>query len=454
MCLRPVSKRKRAHPGNSKAVIMKEIRNASILLSAMLMFSVPAAGFQVKAIVGANVVDLEGGPAIQDAVVLIDGERISGLGPAGSTRVPAGAEVIRADGMWLVPGLMNMHVHFGLKLPGKMATELADEKDTELALRVAHNARLSLLSGVTTIRSTGDTRAASIALDRAVKKGQAIGPRIFSPSDSVPITAGHGGRHGKTYDGADEVIRAVRERVSDGASWIKIAISGGIASRHGAIAEATMTPAEIEAVIDAAHRFGRKVTAHSGSPKATVLAVELGIDCIEHGYFLDRPTLEKMKEHGTWLVPTIVVSQPATRPFFERIGSPEWYLERLESTGKKHWEALQTAIQVGVDIGLGTDQMPHEPNDGTTATVREAEYYVEAGMTPLQALRSGTIETARLLEAQQDIGSIEVGKYADILAVPEDPAQDIKTLRQIQMVMKGGHVYRNDMADQNRASAQ
>ena len=215
-----------------------------------------------------------------------------------------------------------------------------------------------------------------------------------------------------------------------------------------------MTPEEIEAVIDAAHRFGRKVTAHSGSPQATQLAVELGIDCIEHGYFLDRPTLEKMKERGTWLVPTIVVSQPATAPFFEKIGSPEWYLKRRNSVGKEHWKALQTAIELGVNIGLGTDQMPYEPNDGTTATAREAQYYVEAGMTPLQALRSGTIETAKLLDAEEDIGSIEVGKYADILAVPRDPTADIKALRQIQFVMKGGEVYRNDMATAGRASDQ
>ena len=113
---------------------------------------------------------------------------------------------------------------------------------------------------------------------------------------------------------------------------------------------------------------------------------------------------------------------------------------------------LQTAIEVGVKIALGTDQLPQEPNDGTIATVREAEYYVAAGMTPLQALRSGTIETAKLLDADKDIGSIEVGKYADIIAVPMDPTQDIKALRQIQFVMKGGEVYRNDMATGARAS--
>ena len=142
-------------------------------------------------------------------------------------------------------------------------------------------------------------------------------------------------------------------------------------------------------------------------------------------------------------MPTIVVSQPATAPFFERIGSPQWYLKRRESAGKAHWRALEMAIEEGVNIALGTDQMPAEPNDGTTATAREAQYYVEAGMTPLQALRSATIETARLLDAEDEIGTLEAGKYADIVAVDRDPTKDIKALRNILLVMKGGKVYRN-----------
>ena len=150
-----------------------------------------------------------------------------------------------------------------------------------------------------------------------------------------------------------------------------------------------------------------------------------------------------MKKHGTWLVPTIVVSQPATAPFFEKIGSPQWYLDRRDSVGKEHWKALQIAIEEGVNIALGTDQLPGEPNDGTTATAREAQYYVEAGMTPLQALRAATIEPARMLGADDEIGSLEVGKYADIVAVDGDPTEDIKALRNIMFVMKGGHIYRN-----------
>ncbi|MFK7831615.1 MAG: amidohydrolase family protein [Congregibacter sp.] len=403
------------------------------------------AGAAVTAIVGGNLVDVETGKVLRDAVLIIDGERISALGSAGELAVPADAELIDASGKWLIPGLMNMHVHPGLILPGKMAAELANETEAELALRVAAAARKSLQAGVTTIRIPGDDRHAGLALDRSIRKGESDGPRIFSAGESLIVTGGHGSESGKVYaDGPYELVKAGRLQLSLGAKWVKILISGGIATDGGDIAEALMTPEEINAVVDAAHRFGAKVAAHSGSSAATSVAVDAGIDSIEHGYTLDRKVLRKMKQAGTWLVPTIVVSQPATAPFFERIGSPQWYLERRESVGKQHWETLRMAIAEGVNIGLGTDQLPHEPNDGTTATVREAEYYVEAGMTPLRALRSATIETARMLGADDQIGSLKVGKYADIVAVSADPLEDIGALRGINFVMKGGMVYRDD----------
>ncbi len=426
---------------------------ASHCVGAMLIFaalgSTPAAAESPErsAIIGGSVVDLDGGAPVHDAIVLIEGERITAIGAAGDIAVPQGAEVTDVNGAWLIPGLMNMHVHLGLKLPGKMAAELANETEGELTLRMAHSARLSLEAGVTTIRLPGDDRHGDIALKKAIERGQAHGPRIFSAGEALVITGGHGSEAGVEYaDGPAQLIKAARREISAGASWVKILISGGIATDGGDISEALMTPGEINAVIDAAHRFGAKVAAHSGSPQATSIAVDAGVDSIEHGYFLDRPTLRKMKKAGTWLVPTIVVSQPATAPFFEKIGSPQWYLARRDSVGKEHWKALQMAIEEGLNIALGTDQLPHEPNDGTTATAREAQYYVEAGMTPLEALRAATIEPARMLGADDDIGSLEVGKYADIVAVPGDPTEDIKALREIVFVMKGGRVYRNDLA--------
>ena len=399
-----------------------------------------------KAIVGASVVTLDGKGPIFDAVVIIDGDRVATVGPGSATPVPADSQVIRATGKWLVPGLMNMHVHLGLVLPGRQGAELAKETDAQLALRMAGNARASLLSGTTTVRMTGTQRHADFALRKAIDRAEVDGPRIFTAGELVAVTGGHGsGRDGEGYDGPTEFRKATRREIFAGADWIKIAISGGIADTHGDIAASTMTRDEMEAVIDTAHRHNVKVTAHSGSPIATAEAIDLGLDCVEHGYFLTPEVLHKMKEKGVWLVPTIVVSQPTVLPFFQKIGSPDWYLARVASVGKQHWSTLQTAIKDGINIALGTDQLPFEPNDDTTATIREAQYYVQAGMTPLQALRAATIEPARLLGADDRLGTIEKGKFADILIIDSDPTKDIKALRTIRIVMKGGLVYRNEL---------
>ena len=398
----------------------------------------------VKAIIGAGLVDVLEGRAIENAVVVIEDGRIVAAGPAAEVSIPDGAERIDLEGRWLAPGLMNMHVHFGLILPGLMTAQHAGESDAELTLRMAENAKKSLQSGVTTVRQPGDSRHADIALGRAIDRGVLPGPRIVSAGEMVNITGGHGAGTEMHFDGPYEMRKATRYQIRAGAQWIKIAISGGIATPVGGIGEPLMTRDEIEAVVDIAERHGLKVTAHSGSAEATRVAVEAGIHGVEHGYFLDREVLRLMRDRDVWYVPTIVVSQPATFDFFERIGSPPWYMERVYEVGQDHWRALEMAIEEGVNIALGSDQFPYEPNDGTTATIREAEYYAEAGMSNLQALQAATIQCARMLDMEHDIGSISAGKYADIIALEANPLEDISALRTLGFVMKEGRVYRND----------
>ena len=334
-----------------------------LAFSTVLTIAVPSAASgarqrtdaaQVTAIVGASVVDLEGGDPIRDAVVLIEGERITAVGTAASTPVPGGADVVQADGMWLVPGLMNMHVHFGLKLPGAAGAALANETEAELALRMAASARESLRAGVTTVRLTGERGHVDLALKRAIERGETEGPRIFSSGRQVQVTGGHGSDVGEVAnDGPAEFREAVRLEIRAGASWIKLAISGGIATPGGDISAAFMTADEMEAVTDIAHRHGVMVTAHSGSPQATRDAVQAGVDGIEHGYFLTPEVFRLMAQSGTWYVPTILVSQPATLPFFERIGSPDWYLARVEAVGKRHWDTLPDGHRPGCPYRSG-----------------------------------------------------------------------------------------------------
>jgi imidazolonepropionase-like amidohydrolase len=410
---------------------------AGALTAAAAMPTTPA----ITALVGGTVVPIEGGPAIKNATVLITGERISQVGPAASTPIPPGARIIAMNGRWLMPGLMNMHVHLGLKLPGASGDSLVNETDTEEVLRMAGNARLSLLSGVTTLRLVGEDHGTDFALRAAIERGEVIGPRIKTAGEVIVPTGGHGSLEA---DGPYALAHVVREQIKNGADWIKIAISGGISDPHGSISAAPMTDEEMSTLIEVAHRNGIKVTAHNGSSEAARQALRFGIDGFEHGYHLDAGVLKDMKAKGVWLVPTIVVTQPGALEFYQKIGSPPWYLERVRSTGVDHWAMLQNAIRMGVNIALGTDQFPFEPNDGTTATIAEAELYVKAGMTTLQALQSATSQAAKMLSMQADLGSIAPGKYADIVALDADPVEDIHALRTLDFVMKGGVVVRDD----------
>ena len=396
---------------------------------------------KVTVLTDANIVAIDGGAPIKNGVVVVRDGKVAEVGTAAAIAVPAGAEVLSMGGKWLIPGLMNMHVHLGLKLPGAEGAALANETDPQMALRMAANARRSLLAGVTTVRLTGEDHGVDFALRRAIEKGEVIGPRIKTAGEIIVTTGGHGFLEA---DGPYALAHAVREQIKQGADWIKIAISGGIADTHGNISAAPMTDEELSTLIEVAHRNGIKVTAHNGSAAAATQSLAMGIDCFEHGYHLTDENLKVMKTKGVWLVPTIVVSQAGAREFYKKIGSPDWYLDRVDSTGKDHWMMLQHAIRMGVNIALGTDQFPFEPNGGTTATVAEAELYVKAGMTPLQALQSATTQTARLLGMEKEVGRIVPGEYADIVAVDSDPTVDISALRTISFVMKGGTVFRDD----------
>ena len=396
-------------------------------------------------LVGGTVVDLARGRPIPNAVVLIEGERIKAVGPAGTVAAPADARVVRMDGRWLLPGMMDMHVHLGLVLPGAQGDELAHESEAALSLRMARNARETLYAGTTTVRLTGEDKHADFAVKASIDRGEIPGPRIFSSGEPLIPTGGHGAEFlASGIDGPDAVTKFVRQQIRAGASWIKLMISKGLADTRGDIAASDMTLAEMRAAVEVAHAHGVKVTAHTGSPVATLQALDAGVDCFEHGYFLDEKVFREIKKHDAWYVPTIVVSQAGALEFFRKIGSPPWYLERAKSVGVAHWQALRAAISTGVNIAMGTDQFPFEPNEGTVAAVRETELYADAGMTPLQALRAAMLAPARMLGAEKDLGGIEAGKYADLIAVSADPLADVHALRTIDFVMKGGAIVRDD----------
>ncbi len=375
--------------------------------------------------------------------MLIEDGRITAAGARDDVvAVANGAETLDLGGAYLLPGLMNLHVHLGLVLPGM--THLAGEAPAARALRMAANARETLHAGVTTVRLVGEYAQTDFAVRNAIERGQIEGPRIWTAGAPIICTGGHG--HGPAggleADGPDELRKAVRSQLKLGADLIKIMISGGIAGQHETIDTAQLDPDEMRAVTTVAHGWGKKVAAHAGPPGVISQAIDAGVDCIEHGYFLTAEVAEKMVEHGTWLVPTIVVSR--CREFYDRIGAPEWMVERALTAGERHFAALQAAVAAGVRIALGTDMLPAEPFESSNGTVRELEYMVEAGMSPLDVVRSATIRAAELLGVEDELGRPVPGMLADLIAVGGDPTLDVSVLADVRLVVKGGEIARRE----------
>lgn len=369
--------------------------------------------------------------------------QIEAVGARGTLDIPAGTSVLDLGGAVVLPGLINMHVHFGLALPGPMQ-ELASTTDPAArSLAMAGNAAATLLAGVTTVRLVGESDYLDFSLRRAITLGSVPGPRIYTAGHALCCTGGHGyNADGLEADGADGFRRATRLQLRAGADLIKVCISGGIAGEHEAIDTPQMTDEEMSAVISTAHDWGRKVTAHAGPASVVARAVELGLDCVEHGYQLTPEVCELMARTGCWYVPTITVSR--CEQFFIDNGVPEWMRERALAAGPAHWTSLQHALAAGVRIAMGTDMPPQADYDGTTATVREMEFMAEAGMPDIDVLRSATSWAAEWLDADEHIGRIAPGAAADLIVLDKDPTRDVSALRTMHAVVQAGQPVRDD----------
>jgi imidazolonepropionase-like amidohydrolase len=403
-------------------------------------------------VTGCHVVDGLTDRPIADAAVWIGDGRIRQVGTRHAVRsaASAGCREIDLGGAYLTAGLLNMHTHFSQSLPGPGGDKVRTLGSHALALYMASGARRTVLGGVTTVRCVAEKEHADFALREAIDSGLATGPRIFTAGRALVCTGGHGhdGTDTLQCDGADDFRRGVRAQIAAGADLIKIMISGGIAGEHEQISTPQLTPDEIAAAIQTAHAWGRPVTAHAGPAPIIQTAVELGLDCVEHGYQLTEPVARAMAEHGTHLVPTLIVTRCGD--FFDSLGVPEWMQRRSLDAGPRHVQSYRTALAAGVPVMLGSDMPPFWPIDGTTATIRELEHMAEFGLSPIEALRAATIVPARWLGAGEDIGTVQVGKRADLIAMEDDPTQDISALRTLRWVMKGGDVLRDDRAGVGR----
>ena len=384
-----------------------------------------------------RMLDLRAGRMIEHPVIVVQGDRILSVGQS----APPGVSPVDLGNVTLLPGFMDLHTHLTAEIEGNWATRDVTETPADAALRGVPNARKTLLAGFTTVRDLGAPGGADVSLMHAIDAGRMIGPRIVPAREAIGITGGHcdvtgyapgiaeGASHG-VADGVDAVVRAVRYQVKYGARVIKVCATAGVLSFEGPVGAQQLSDEELKAIVEEARRHGLKVAAHAHGADGIIAAVRAGVASIEHGSMINDQAIALMKQKGTFLVPTTYL---ADRIDLDALPPPiRAKAEPLLPLAK---ENLRRAIRAGVRIAFGTDAAvyPHGEN------AHEFGALVDRGMTPLEALRTATLNAAELL-GLDDRGEIAAGRLADLVAVPGNPLEDIHVTERVSWVMKGGVV--------------
>lgn len=405
------------------------------------------AGETVLALKCGSLVDVDGGKIIKDAVVLIEGGRIREVGTG--VNIPDGVEVVDLSNATVLPGMIDLHCHI-LGSPDLDAGGSAAGR----ALVGVKNAGIVLLSGFTTIRDpgSGDPGYAGVALRDAISKGWFPGPRMFVAGRFLSITGGHGDNNsvapeeetkgGNIVNGVEEMRLAVRADAKFRCDWIKLYATGGFFSAGDDPGQQHFSDEEMAVAVEEATRLGKFVSAHAHGTEGIKAAVEAGVRTIEHGTFIDDEGIRLMKKHGTFLVPTLrTIEELRKEPPSD--ASEGW--KKAYDLANKHFqhmmENIGKAMKSGVKTALGSDMitLPH----GSAA--QELRLHVQAGQSPLEAIRSATIVSAEALNIHESTGSIAPGKFADIIAVEGDPLKDVTILEKVGFVMKDGKIYKQEI---------
>ncbi|HXY97316.1 MAG TPA: amidohydrolase family protein [Steroidobacteraceae bacterium] len=393
----------------------------------------------------AHIFDATGTSLRDGGLVVVRGGRIVSVGGA----APAGARVIDLGDATLLPGFIDAHTHLTMEFQDnyyKMFHDTALRFPQEAALYGALYARRTLEAGFTTVRNVGAGDFTDIALRNAINAGVTEGPRMVTAAHGIGSPGGHFDAPSLPPDelkpegpiegictGADQCRQAVRYQMKWGAEVIKIAASGGVLSESDPVDVPQLTLEEMKAIVSEAHAWRRKVAAHCHGDAAARLAIEAGVDSIEHGSFLTEDTLKLMKAKGVWLVPTRITVEWVMKKVDTY---PPQIAAKARAAAAAHANTMKNALRIGVQIGLGTDAgvYPHGMNG------QEFGLYVNLGMTPAQALLSGTRDDAKLLGIEGDVGTLEAGKVADVVAVPGNVLTDIRATEHPLLVMHLGKV--------------
>ena len=396
-----------------------------------------------------HLLDVKTGKTLTNQTIFIQGDKITQVAAASDQPLPKDATVIELPNATVLPGLIDAHTHITMTTNfgySRLGISIPRE-----ALNGARNARVTLDAGFTTIRNVGASGFTDVALRDAINAGDVPGPRMLVSGPALSITGGHCDENLLPFemhvqsegvaDGIEAVQHKTREIIKYGADLIKICATGGVLS-HGDNPQASQfTLEEMKAIVADAHRLGRKVAAHAHGAQGILWASQAGVDSIEHGSYIDDAAIAEMKKNVTYLVPTLYLS--------------DWFLANVEKTGAsaeliaKGREVMPAArknvaraFAAGVKVGFGTDAAvyPHGLN------AHEFAVMVKLGMTPLQAIQAATINDADLLGWSDKVGTIEPGKWADMVAVDGDPLADVTTLERVKFVMKGGAVVKNEYA--------
>ena len=415
-------------------------------LGALLFLLGAVVQAQVTAIKAGRFLDADAGAMLSGQIILIKDGKITAVGP--KVEIPNGATVIDLSKMTVLPGLLDMHTHLiGPANDPEPLNELRRTSAEEAYVSIP-NAKIVLLAGFTTVRDVGTYRAlVDVAMRDAIARGDFPGPRMYVAGAYITITGGAGAMTGVSPDvilpwdlkfgeanSPWEVRQKVRALATERVDFIKVLSSGAVLTHNSNANAREFTDEELIALVDEAHNFGFKVAAHAHNAAGIKAAVKAGVNSIEHGSYLDEEGIQLMKQHGTYLVPTLETTDCINTDAHE----PPEFLEHAQRLNALSIENFKRAVREGVKIAFGTDisVCPF----GTNA--KEFALMVKYGMTPMQSLQAATVSAADLIGHADQIGSIKVGKRADIIAVVGDPIANIRVMESVSFVMKDGVVYK------------